>query len=280
MKFKDLMLVLPVAFLLVACGRSNGDSDEITQASTQSPLGGSPSAPAPTPPSGGGTTTPPPSTGDGTQTGGCPANPSRKFYSFNFNGTGKQELTSPQSGTEMIRADSKLRIGLTPLAAGATSGTGGKMEYDKMAARVSLMKNGSEVAFVDLELRDSTNKFPEGIQVGQMSNLAWGDFSSFLEGSGDYYIKVSRIRTNKGCRDFCKPSTYMCGWNYQNYYGDWYCNRGTMNYDYNAKSMVCCYDGNMLDQCNSQQCGVNFPLDNAAWSLNVRVETDSTTCIQ
>ena len=274
MKFKNLVVIVPLAFALAACGKSSTDS-ATEEAATKGAVSSTPAipttAPAPAP------VTPPPTTsGSGGIPGPTTTNPSRNYYAYYRTGTGTADVYSDAND---IVADSKLRVSINPGSAGATSGTGGTQNYAAMSATVVLMKDGMQVASVDVPGKDGGSQYASaGVKIGSNSNPALADFSSFLNGNARYSIKITNVRTDYKCNTYCTAGYYGC-YSYSQYQ---YCQYGwTWNWDYHQGNWACCPGGiDILNQCQRQQCGTGTPNTNASWSLTIKVETDITAPIQ
>lgn len=279
MKFKTLLLIVPVAFALSACGKSSTDATTTNSASTSAPSTNGSTNTTPAPPTGAtsGSLVPLPagaSSGStaSTSSNGCPVYPQRNFYSYYRTGTGTGMVYTDSND---IIADTKLRVSIQPGSAGSTAGTGGTQAYTQMAATVTLVRNGTEVASVDIPVQNNAaTGYSSGVAVNHLSDPAIADFSSFLSGQGHYSIKVSNVRTDYKCNTFCTASYYGCSPSYCGYYGySW-------NWDIHTNYYSCCPGGiDILNQCQRQQCGVGTSTSNGAWSLTVKVETDITSCI-
>ena len=279
MKFRDLFILTPIAFGLLACSPSQSS----TTADPNAVAGGSNVAPATsvattttttTTTTGSSGTSGATGTGTTTTASGCvqPQYPSRSIYSYALNGTGSNPVTT--SGVGII-ADNKLRVSITPNAAGNTNGTGGTANYNSMSANVHLLANGVEVGMFTVPAQGGSSGYSTGSAVGQKTNPTAADFSSYLQsGTVTYTIRVDNVRTDYKCNSFCTAQYYGCSTMYCGYYGYAY------NWDYHNGNWTCCPGTiDILNQCQRQQCGVGTVLDNSTWSLTVQVETDSTPCI-
>ena len=300
MKFRDVIIIMPLAFALVACGKSSTDSaEESTVNNPNTVLSGSPlnSNPLPGPSGSSGASGTSGTSGSSGSSGtydasGCPQYPSRSFYEYYKEGTGTGAVYTISND---IVADSKLRVSIEPGSAGGTQGTGGTANYTYLSATVHLLRNGIEVAAKSVAGPGATywsylngsvasSILPTGIAVGSKSDPSKANFGSYLQTGARYSIKVDNIRTDYKCNTYCTTAAYKClgssscgfyAWNQDAGNYTWY----DWNWDYHQNTWSCC-PTTMVNDCQKQQCGVGSILANSTWSLTVRVETDSTSCIQ
>lgn len=296
MKF-SYFLIIPLTFALVSCGSSDEEgevsppSSSITGAVVNNP----PTAANPTPPPVvSPTPTPAPDNGDSSA---CPTNPSEAIYVATVSGTGPYKDNTSTSyidtyksvstfnGVRAIRTDQKLRVSIKPSSSGSVGNTGGSHTYTKMGMRVALVKNNVVLETKEIGLGTGTNGLKTGIPTGQNSNASLLDFSGSVQSStgGDtgYSIRIYEVMTSYGCATYCTKSYYDC--RDYNEGGGYWCSANPSvykwNYDYNRNTQTCCY-GSVIDDCNRLKCGVGYDANNASWSVEVRVETDHTGCIQ
>jgi hypothetical protein len=278
-----------MAFALAACGRGSDDGRiPANKTSISSPIVSQPiPTPAPTPaPIPWPSPTPSPITG-----ANCGGDAGRGAHFYSVTGVGN---VSRDTTLRDITADQLMRVSIEPLAAGPTEGTGGTANYTMMALSVELLKDGVPVPGAKYRIPNKetetysgsqygfswNNTYRRGINVGVRSAPDLADFSSFIKPSDSadrlphYSIRVSQVYTNKKCQDLCNTAT-MCT---HNAYNPCYGQASQINFDYFSKTPMWCA-GQCLAQCQVQQCGVGTVMDNATWSVNVRVETDSTKCI-
>lgn len=282
MKFRDLVLIFPLAFAVVACGSSDGE--ETTQTNVPSSITSAvvPNAPVSTTPPADPVTGPTPAP----TTAGCVTNANEPIYYASASGTGPKKdgtsyVTVSSFGGRAIHADQKLRVSIKPTGAGSNGSAGGSRQYSKMGLRVALVKNGVVLETKSLGLTPESNNLPKGIAAGTNSDPSLLDFSGSLQGDATgYSLRLYDVKTSYNCATYCTKSYYSCQ-DYNEGGGYWctyYPNDYKWNYDYNRNAQTCCWK-TMLDDCNRLQCGVGYVADTTTWSVEVRVETDSTPCI-
>ena len=295
MKF-SYFLIIPLTFALVSCGASDDEAEGVSPPSSS--IGGSvvtnpPTANPTPPPAANPTPTPTPDT----NTSGCPTNPSEGIYVATAAGTGPYKDSTSTSGIDsyvsistfnggrVIRTDQKLRVSIKPSSAGSVGSTGGSHNYTKMGMRIALFKNNVLLETKEIGLGLDASGKKTGIPTGQNSNPTLLDFSGAIQSAtGDdsgYSLRIYEVMTSYGCATYCTKSYYSC----QDYYegGAYWCgnypNTYKWNYDYNRNTQTCCF-GTVVQDCATQKCGVGYDAANASWSVEVKVETDHTGCIQ
>lgn len=318
MKFKDLLIIAPLALALVACGAQ--EDEEGVKPAEPAKISGSVVNNPPVDTGGGQVPTEPTGPTGPTSVNGCPANPTENIYYTQVSGTGPYKessgayrQTTSFAGRQIV-ADQKLRVSIK--ASGASNANAYVHDYSRIGMKVALVKGSTVLATRSLGLTvNSAGKKP-GVNAGEKTDPALLDFSDVLPTgnsmSGSYQIRIFDIQTDYMCKTQCKGSNYGCvsyasawynsygayyAWSqnanmtwspygtaeYNPYYGVYkYCSAavdyGSAAPNYQNAQQACCPD-TMLSQCN--KCIVAYDEPTAAtWSVEVHVETDSTPCVQ
>lgn len=270
MKFKSYLVVVPMAFALFACSQSSDSTGSGQSNSASTPTTTTtPTTTVTNPPT---TTTNPPtgSSGGFVNSSSCPQYPSRSYYEYYKSGAGSATATTPAE----IVADQKLRVSIEPGSAGSTTTAGGSQSYGALAVNVSLLKNGVVVS--SKMVPTQSGGYKTGLYVGEKSDPSLLDFSPYLSGNATYSIQVSNVQTDWTCNNYCNAAHY-CDSNYI----DCYYEGISPTYDTSSGDWFCCSPSadQMIQQCQNLQCGVGPAQSNQTWSLYIRVETDSTSCV-
>lgn len=300
MKFQNIYLVVPLALLLISCGKSSTSDFSASASSGSVPGSNNNSSAVP---------------GNGTGAGGTTTNictnvALRPIYNDTVTGTGTGSATTDfrrLDSNNYLTADTRLRLVIKPVA-NSTS-----FKYNKAGATVSLIHNTKGVlkSIVVPGTTESytpttgyTFSFAKGIETGTSSDII--DFSSALVKlkTGEYYsIRFSAVQNDYRCTNYCTVSNYAYSAATGN--GCWSATNGmcpttdSWNFDYNTKSFsACCVKAaynawgspyqvgdNILQVCQQKKCGVSPLLaiddtNGVQWQFEVTVETDSTPCLQ
>lgn len=284
LKYSWIVFLPLMALVLSGCGRKQGGSEQQTQTIVTQP---SQNAFPPTP-----TTPPTPPAGPSGPTGGtatCTKQVINKaYYERLVQGTGNVSVDTLVN--EITGVDQVLKVQIEPVS------TGGSQGSTMMAVDVSIIRNGQVVSTdtfpgttgpINSNNGPSgydTNQYRMGIAVGAKHNK---DFSSSISGNSTYGIRISRPMSDAVCNQFCSANNTA-------YTGCWYvspaqCQQWTNdghygNYVYTYCSNIGTYgcagpDWGMITTCRKSNCNVNTVSQNANWSVRVRVETDTSSCL-
>lgn len=265
MKFRYFLIVVPLALVLVGCGKKSSSTAATQNTTTPGAvvpvptIPTNPTGPAPTGPTTGGS-------------GSCYRSViTSPIYTPTVNGTGSGSAYVWFNTTSgRVSADQDLRVQLIPNGSGATSGAGGTQGYTMLAADVTLLEDGYEVSGARFTAPTQTGYgqyyggTKNGLKIGVKSQII--DFSSFLRSGHQYSFKISNVMSDKTCRDRCNSTYYnMCA--------QWYGNANL--YPWCPQYP----DYNMIYQCMQLQCDVGPVSSSAGWSATLNVETDTTPCL-
>ncbi|MEW6057231.1 MAG: hypothetical protein AB1540_11510 [Bdellovibrionota bacterium] len=283
MKFKPTFIILPLAFMLAACG---SDEEDVPVRPSSVQTASVPAAPGPgsgTPP---GTSnpapSPSPSPGGGVRPGCGSSNAHRRFDSFPVTGIGNGYVDTPVINTI---PDQVLRVAVRPDGAGRNTDNNGSATFNRAAMRVSLLQNGSPISSQTIPLQITNGNEPYSVSIprGVITDPMLIDFSSPVTSTSpgaSLSIRISEFMSDYQCNTVCNLGVPGQCYNPM----DPFCTRGGFSsnwnyvYDYHTqRQWQCC--GTNLDVCQRMHCGVGAVRPNSRWNVTVFVETEDTTCI-